>query len=70
MIYAVRPFVTEMRWAFSWEAIAVGVLIFAIWVGLDRFYPHLLTKGVKIHFHIITAMRPWRGSFAQFTSWE
>lgn len=40
MILAVRPFVAEMRWAFSWEAVAVGVGIFLLWVGLDNFYPH------------------------------
>jgi hypothetical protein len=45
MIFAVRPFVAEMRWAISWEAVVVGILIFAIWVGLDSFYPHLFKKG-------------------------
>jgi len=40
LIWEMRPFVSEMRWAISWEAIAVGILIFAIWVGLDSFYPH------------------------------
>jgi CAAX prenyl protease-like protein len=41
MIFAVRPFVAEMHWAVSWEAIVTGILIFAIWVGLDSLYPHL-----------------------------
>ncbi len=40
-----RPLVLEMRWAFSWEAVAVGVGIFALWVGLDPFYPHLMKSG-------------------------
>lgn len=40
MIFALRPLVAEMRWAISWEAIAVGVLIFAMWVGIDSFYTH------------------------------
>ena len=34
MILALRPLVAEMRWAFSWEAVAVGVGIFAIWVDI------------------------------------
>ena len=38
LIWQMRPFVTEMRWAFSWEAIVVGVVIFVAWVGLDPFY--------------------------------
>jgi CAAX prenyl protease-like protein len=43
MILALRPFIAEMRWAFSWEAVAVGVGIFAVWVGLDPFYPKFFT---------------------------
>ena len=37
MVWSVWPLVAEMRWALSWEAIVVGVAVFAIWVGLDRF---------------------------------
>ncbi len=40
-VWEMRALVPEMRWAFSWEAVAVGVLVFAIWVGLDPFYPKL-----------------------------
>src|SRR5580700_7991800 len=42
LIFEMRPHVDEMRWAISWEAIAVGVFIFAIWVGLDGHYPKLI----------------------------
>ena len=35
LIIEIRPLVAEMRWAFSWEAVVVGVGIFAVWVGLD-----------------------------------
>jgi CAAX prenyl protease-like protein len=45
LIWAVRPSVAEMRWAFSWEAVVVGVGIFAVWVGLDPFYPKFSVKG-------------------------
>ena len=45
LVWEMRPFVAEMRWAFSWEAFLVGVGIFAVWVGLDRFYPHLMKGG-------------------------
>ena len=41
LIWEMRPFVAEMRWAFSWEAILAGIAVFAIWVGLDPFYRHL-----------------------------
>ncbi|HVU09568.1 MAG TPA: CAAX prenyl protease-related protein [Verrucomicrobiae bacterium] len=46
LIWEMRPFVSEMRWAISWEAIAIGVLIFAIWVGLDTYYPKFSKPGM------------------------
>lgn len=39
LIWLVWPLVREMRWKISWEAVLVGVAVFAIWVGLDNFYP-------------------------------
>jgi hypothetical protein len=41
LIWEMRPFVAEMRWSISWEAVAVGVAICAIWIGLDGLYPRL-----------------------------
>src|SRR5580698_8002474 len=35
LIAEIYPLVTEMRWAFGWEAIAVGIGIFAVWVGVS-----------------------------------
>ncbi|HEY3761788.1 MAG TPA: CAAX prenyl protease-related protein [Verrucomicrobiae bacterium] len=45
LIWEMRPAVSEMRWAISWEAVVVGIVIFAVWVWLDPFYPHLLKTG-------------------------
>lgn len=45
LIWEMRAAVAEMRWAFSWEAGAVGIGIFAVWVGLDRFYPKFYAGG-------------------------
>ena len=42
-IWTMRPGVAEMRWSMSWEAVVVGVAIFAVWVGLDPFYPKMKT---------------------------
>lgn len=46
LIWEMRPFVSEMRWAFSWEAVAVGVGVCVMWVGLNPYYPmnHLFFK--------------------------
>jgi CAAX prenyl protease-like protein len=38
-IWEMRSLVPEMKWAFSWEAVVVGVGVFVVWVGLDPFYP-------------------------------
>jgi uncharacterized protein len=40
-IWEMRSLVREMRWAISWEAVVVGVLVCVIWVGLDPFYPKI-----------------------------
>src|SRR3990172_1810510 len=39
LIWEMRRVVTELRWAFSWEAAVVGVGIFVLWVGLDPLVP-------------------------------
>jgi CAAX prenyl protease-like protein len=41
LIWAMRPFVAEMRWTISVEAIAVGVGVFVMWVVIDPYYPKL-----------------------------
>ncbi len=51
MIFALRPLIAEMRWAFSWEAVVVGVGIFAVWVGLDPFYPKFFSAGATGNPH-------------------
>lgn len=50
-IWEVRKEVAEARWAFSWEAVVVGVLVCVMWVGLDPYYP-------KIEF-LFKAGNPW-----------
>jgi hypothetical protein len=41
LIWEARPFVSEMRWAFSLEAVVAGVAVAVVWVGLDGLYPRL-----------------------------
>ncbi len=45
LIFEMRPCVEEMRWAFSWEAVIVGIAIFAIWVGIDPYYHKFVKQG-------------------------
>lgn len=39
MIRIMYPIVKEMRWAFSWEAVVIGIVIFIVWVGIDPYVP-------------------------------
>jgi CAAX protease family protein len=48
LIWEMRPFVPEMRWAFSWEAVGVGIAVFIVWVGLDPFYPKTGELAAKL----------------------
>jgi CAAX protease family protein len=45
LIWEMRPFVAEMRWAISWEAIVVGVAVCVMWVGIDGFYYKFASSG-------------------------
>jgi uncharacterized protein len=45
VLWQVRPFVQEMRWKISWEAVVVGIAIFLLWVGLDGHYPRIADPG-------------------------
>jgi hypothetical protein len=51
LLWTVRPTVGEMRWSFSWEALAAGVGVFVVWVGLDPFYPKLAVNGIPFNPH-------------------
>jgi uncharacterized protein len=48
MIIALRPFVAELRWAFSWEAVAVGVGVFLLWIGISGEWTTQNTLWVKL----------------------
>lgn len=37
-ICEMRSLVPEMRFAVSWEAVAVGIFVFVVWIGLDPYY--------------------------------
>ncbi|HEY5042172.1 MAG TPA: CAAX prenyl protease-related protein [Verrucomicrobiae bacterium] len=49
LVWEMRPLVTEMRWAFSWEAVVVGVVVFAVWVGINGEWTTQNSLWVKLH---------------------
>lgn len=44
MLWLFRSHIREMRWNVSWEAVAAGIAVFLIWVGLDGWYPMLADR--------------------------
>jgi CAAX prenyl protease-like protein len=50
MIVALRPLIAEMRWAFSWEAVAVGVGIFLLWIGVNGEWTTQNSLWIKLGF--------------------
>jgi uncharacterized protein len=51
LVWSMRPVVAEMRWAFSWEAVVVGVAVCVMWVGIDGFYPKFGKAGAGWNPH-------------------
>ena len=51
VLWEVRPLLEELQLKFSWEALAVGVAVFVIWVGLDGYYPRLSDPGAGSNPH-------------------
>ncbi len=45
MVWSLSPWIKELRWQWSWEAVVVGIGVFAFWVGLDGYYPSIDSLG-------------------------
>ena len=58
LIWEMRPLVSEMRWAISWEAAVVGVAVFAVWVGLNDVYPKFGKPGAAWNPHVQFGDKP------------
>jgi membrane protease YdiL (CAAX protease family) len=41
LIWAIWGWIEEMRWRWSADAVVMGVVVFAMWVGLDGWYPSI-----------------------------
>ena len=69
LLWEMRAYVPEMKWAFSWEAVVVGVLVCVMWVGIDDFYPKF-SKAVRsgIRSRTLARIPGSRGGQSLFTS--
>jgi CAAX prenyl protease-like protein len=61
LIWEMRPFVSELKLNFSWEAVAVGVGVLVMWVGIDSLYPKLSELSIKLGLSKapVTPALPW-----------
>lgn len=67
LIWAMYPLVTEMRWAFSWSAVFVGVGVFGLWVGINGEWTTQNSLWVKLGFsHPPEKIAPVWNPHAQF----
>jgi CAAX prenyl protease-like protein len=53
LVWEMRPFVAEMKWALSWEAIVVGILVCVMWVGIDDYYPKFSKSTAQQNPHLV-----------------
>src|SRR5262249_34636482 len=53
LIWEMRPFVAEMKWVLSWEAIVAGVAVCAMWIGIDNLYPKFSKPGEPWNPHLL-----------------
>lgn len=51
--------IEELEWRLSWEAVVVGVAVFAIWVGLDGRYPPTQALFEKLGLAKPATGTPW-----------
>ena len=49
LLWVMRSYIKEMRWAFSWESVVVGVAVFVAWVGLDGHYPLMAERTASFN---------------------
>src|SRR5258706_10651321 len=56
MIFAMRPFVSEMRWKGSWAAVLAGVAVFLVWIKIGDL---MRLAGLGSLAHWPTAAKLW-----------
>jgi membrane protease YdiL (CAAX protease family) len=69
MIFEMRPFIAEMRWSVSWEAVVVGIAVFAVWIGISGEWTTQDSLWVKLGIsHPSAKLTPAWNPEAQFGS--
>ena len=69
MLWAIRPYIQEMRWTVSGAALLVGVAVFLLWIGLS---PCLQALGLNPSFaELKISGKPWNphAQFGEASAW-
>lgn len=62
LLLLLRPRIEEMRWKLSLEGVLCGLVVFALWVGLDNLYPKIGSRQSPwnpIHYFAGSAALGW-----------
>jgi CAAX prenyl protease-like protein len=67
LVLEMKPFVAEIRWSFSIEAVVVGIAVFAVWVGISGEWTTQTSLWSKLGLaHASTTPAPDWNPLAQF----
>lgn len=59
LVRIILPFVPELKWAVTLRSVFAGVVVFALWVGLDGLYPTLDVILSALGFGSKESGAPW-----------
>lgn len=59
LVWIIRPFVPELKWVMTLRSVCAGVVVFALWVGLDGLYPTLDVILSTLGFGSKESGAPW-----------
>jgi CAAX prenyl protease-like protein len=57
LLLAARKVLAELQWSLSWEAVATGLIVFVMWIGLEPLVQHLGFSNV--YLKISTPSAAW-----------
>jgi len=58
MLWSLRSNLPEMNWSFGWDAVAAGILVFVLWVGLEKHYPDANALMNKVQGKVLPQANP------------
>ncbi len=69
LLFLVWPVIAELKWKLSWSGLGVGILVFALWVGLDPYYPKDLLGFLRTHLGSWVGLGPGESKPPMAPTW-